>query len=170
MSEAAEPFAAEIGNQMVRLQRIRDRTVAQIAAISRDELDIAAYTCLFRLLADGPMRSGALADAMYTDPSTVSRQVASLVERGLVERLADPADGRASVLAVTASGRDLVERMRDRRTANLGRVIADWSNPDRQEFVRLLAQFVDDYERHRPEMIAAIRSAALATTQERDRP
>ncbi len=165
MSEAVEPFADELGNQMVRLQRIRDRTVAQIAALSRDELDIAAYTCLFRLLSDGPMRSGALADAMYSDPSTVSRQIASLVDRGLVERLADPADGRASVLAVTSSGRDLVEHMRKRRTANLGLVIAEWSNPDRREFVRLLGQFVDDYERRRPEMIAAIRSATLPTTE-----
>ena len=43
----------------------------------------------------------ALAAAVHSDPSTVSRQVAALVRAGLIERQADPEDGRASVLVPT---------------------------------------------------------------------
>ena len=166
MASDTEPFADQIGSVLIRLQRIRDRTVSQIAAMSRHEVDPAVYTCLFRLVADGPMRSGALAESVYSDPSTVSRQVAHLVERGFVERLADPGDGRASVLAVTDAGREHAEQSRRRRNENLGRVIADWPTADRQDFVRLLERFVDDYERRRPEMLSAMR---CAITNEGDR-
>ncbi|MBJ8340182.1 MarR family transcriptional regulator [Antrihabitans sp. YC3-6] len=151
-----------IGSELIRLQRIRDRTVAQIAALSKGEIDPAAFTCLFRLIADGPMRSGALAEALFSDPSTVSRQVAHLVERGFVERLADPADGRASVLAVTTVGHELAQQMRRRRNDNLSRVLADWPDSDRREFRRLLALFVDGYEHRRPEMLAAMHAANKA--------
>ena len=154
-------YADVIGCELGRLQRIRDRTVAQIASMSKGEVDPAIYTCLYRLAIDGPMRSGALADVLYSDPSTVSRQVAHLVERGLVERRADPVDGRAIVLAVTDDGRQMADSIRARRTDNIGRVIADWPESDRAEFVRLLGRFLDDYERTRPAMIAAMKSEYL---------
>ncbi|MFF0814581.1 MarR family winged helix-turn-helix transcriptional regulator [Rhodococcus sp. NPDC003318] len=146
--EEVEPLADRIGNHMVRLQRMRDRTMAH--AKTTDGIDPAVYACLFRLIQDGPMRSSALADAMYSDPSTVSRQVTQLVERGLVERQPDPTDGRASVLAATDSGRAVAARVRARRNEKLGQVLADWPIDDLVEFARLMDRFVDDYERMRP--------------------
>ena len=94
-----------IAQQLVRLGRIRERTNAQIHATSQGEIEVAAYGIIFKLLHDGPMRSGELAEALYSDASTISRQVAGLVKRGLIERRADPDDGRASVLVVTDDGR-----------------------------------------------------------------
>ncbi|MBJ8345997.1 MarR family winged helix-turn-helix transcriptional regulator [Antrihabitans sp. YC2-6] len=160
-----DEYADEIGRELIRLQRVRDRTTSQIA-LAKGGVDPAIFTCLFRLMTDGPMRSGALAEAVYSDPSTVSRQVAQLVERGLVSRQADPVDGRAIVLVVTDAGRALAEQMRRRRNENLSRVIADWPVEDRSEFVRLLGRFVDDYERRRPEMIAALVPQDCATKKE----
>lgn len=157
----ADIIACELG----RLQRIRDRTVALIASLSKGEVDPAIYSCLYRLAIDGPMRSGALAEALYSDPSTVSRQVAHLVERGLVERRADPGDGRAIVLAVTENGRRMADTVRARRTENIGRVIGDWPESDRAEFVRLLGRFLNDYERTRPDMIAAMKREYLKETR-----
>ncbi|MFC9788142.1 MarR family winged helix-turn-helix transcriptional regulator [Rhodococcus sp. NPDC127528] len=150
--EEVEPLADEIGNYLVRLQRVRDRTIAH--AKSTDGIDPAAYACLFRLINDGPMRSGALAEAMYADPSTVSRQVAQLVERGHVERQADPTDGRASVLAVTDSGRAAAGRIRALRNEKLGRLLADWPLQDLEDFARLMDRFVSDYELARPTFAA----------------
>ncbi|MGW0040685.1 MarR family winged helix-turn-helix transcriptional regulator [Rhodococcus sp. NPDC003348] len=142
------PLADRIGNDLVRLQRVRDRTIAHAKAT--DGIDPAVFACLFRLIHDGPMRSSALAEAMYTDPSTVSRQVTQLVDRGHVERQPDPTDGRASVLAVTDSGRDAAARIRALRNERLGRLLADWPVDDLREFTRLLDRFVEDYERLRP--------------------
>ena len=50
---------------------------------------------LVHLVKGGPQRSGALAEAVHSDPSTISRQVAHLVRLGLVERTADPEDREA---------------------------------------------------------------------------
>ncbi|MCP2278246.1 DNA-binding transcriptional regulator, MarR family [Nocardia amikacinitolerans] len=144
-----------IAVQLTRLQRIRDRTALQIR--TEDRVDPAVFAVLFRLLCDGPMRSGALAEAVYSDASTVSRQVAQLVERELVRRTADPADGRATVLEVTERGREVAERIRRRRHDNLTRVMADWTPDNRALFADLLRQFVDDFERARPMMVAGPR-------------
>ncbi|AFT98381.1 MarR family winged helix-turn-helix transcriptional regulator [Nocardia brasiliensis] len=146
-----------IAMQLTRLQRIRDRTAAQIGTWTKDGLDPAAFGALIRLCFDGPMRSGELAAALHSDASTVSRQVAQLVGRQLVERQADPADGRATVLVVTARGRAVAEQIRRRRNDNLSKVMAKWAPQTRVEFAELLRQFVDDFERTRPEMIAAMR-------------
>ncbi|MFD6155887.1 MarR family winged helix-turn-helix transcriptional regulator [Nocardia sp. NPDC060256] len=146
-----------IAMQLTRLQRIRDRTAAQIGTWTKDGLDPAAFATLIRLCHDGPMRSGALADVLHSDASTVSRQVAQLVGKQLVERQADPADGRATVLVVTDRGRTVAEEVRRRRNENLTRVMADWEPQSRAVFAEMLRQFVDDFERTRPEMIAAMR-------------
>ncbi|WP_306796593.1 MarR family transcriptional regulator [Nocardia sp. XZ_19_369] len=146
-----------IAMQLTRLQRIRDRTAAQLSTWTKDGLDPAAFGALIRLCCDGPMRSGALAGALHSDASTVSRQVAQLVGRKLVERQADPADGRATVLVVTDRGRAVAEEIRRRRNENLTRVMAGWTPQSRADFAGLLEQFVDDFERTRPDMIAAMR-------------
>ncbi|RDI53200.1 MarR family winged helix-turn-helix transcriptional regulator [Nocardia mexicana] len=142
-----------IGRQLIRLGRIRERTNAQIAAASKGEIEISAYGIIFRLLEDGPMRSGTLAEAMYSDASTISRQVASLVKRGLLERRADPDDGRASVLMVTDAGRDLAEQLRRRRIEVLEHIVADWDHADREQLATLLRRFVDDYDTARPGLL-----------------
>ncbi|MEU7766304.1 MarR family transcriptional regulator [Nocardia sp. NPDC049190] len=146
-----------IAAQLIRLGRIRDRTAAQLSGLTKGGLDPAAFETLFRLLCDGPMRSGALAEALYSDASTISRQVAQLVERRLVERLADPADGRATVLAVTDHGRAVAEQIRRRRTESLATVLAAWTPESTAAFADLLRQFVDDFELARPGMVAAMR-------------
>lgn len=168
-NDAGEKHADEIAAALTRLQRLRERTFAQVAAMTPDELELSAFHCLLRLASDGPMRSGALAEAVYADPSSVSRQVAQLVARGHVERMPDPVDGRASVLAVTDSGRSIVDDMQRRRAANVAQVVANWPDTDIAEFARLLDRFVTDYERARPQLLAAIRRKLGIATSEEDR-
>lgn len=71
-------------------------------------------------LADtGPLRPGVLADREGVTASTTSRIVDTLVGHGLVRRTPDPADGRASLVGLTAAGDELVERVRNARIAAL---------------------------------------------------
>ncbi len=142
-----------IALQLIRLGRIRERTNAQIAAVSGGEIEAAAYSIIFRLLYDGPMRSGALAELLYSDASTISRQAAALVKRGLIERRADPADGRASVLAVTDAGRELAASLRQRRNAMLDNVLKNWSDEERTALGQMMRRFVDDYEQARESIL-----------------
>ncbi|MCX5043207.1 MarR family transcriptional regulator [Aldersonia sp. NBC_00410] len=161
--QAEDPLARDLAVALTKLQRVRDRTFAQMADIVADQLDIAVFHCLLRLESEGPMRAGVLAEALYADPSSVSRQVATLVKRGLVARVPDPEDGRACVLSVTDNGQAMVEDTRRRRTASVGKIVADWPTDDRADFVRLLEKFVGDYERFRPELLAALRRRLDAT-------
>jgi len=63
------------------------------------------------------------------DPSTVSRAVAAMVAQGLVERRADPHDGRATVLAPTAAGDALLAEAQEWFRGVLDRVL-DGFAPD----------------------------------------
>ncbi len=85
-----------------------------------------------------------LAAACALDPSTISRAVAALVRAGLVVRTADPEDGRASRLAMTASGRqalDEVDRWSDRLLSD---ALRDWTVEDLNTLAGLLQRFSTD--------------------------
>lgn len=84
----------------------------------------------------GPITLGDLAAAEQVRPPTISRLVKELERDGLVERFADPTDGRVQRLRATARGRRLLEEGRRRRVARLARDLATLSPADR----RLLAR------------------------------
>ena len=104
--------------------------------------DRSALLLLFPLV-HGPCRPGALAEQSHADPSTISRQVAELVRRGLVERQADPSDGRASLLAITDAGREVCEQVRTLRRELLAAAVAGWSDEELATLAGLLDKFND---------------------------
>jgi DNA-binding MarR family transcriptional regulator len=67
----------------------------------------------------GPLRLGDLAAAERVAPSTLTRLVSALEEHGYVKRRAVPGDARAWELAVTARGREVLERIRQESTTML---------------------------------------------------
>jgi DNA-binding MarR family transcriptional regulator len=140
--------ADEIGGQLVRLVRLIERVQAQYQAEHPDAVDRATYLLLVHLVKDGARRAGALAETVHLDPSTVSRQVAQLVRLGLVERVADPADGRATLLVATDEGHRVFDENRQLRNRRIAALMADWSDDDRHTFARLLTRFTEAFERH----------------------
>jgi DNA-binding MarR family transcriptional regulator len=142
------PATRQVSAEMVRLMRQLGRLKAQ--AGNRHGLEWSSYVLLFHLVSEGPMRSSVLAERVAADPSTVSRQAATLVELGLVERRPDPADRRAVQLAATDHGTQLFRRVRENRDAILEAVLCDWSDADVEQLTELLARFTTDLERHRP--------------------
>jgi DNA-binding MarR family transcriptional regulator len=141
--------ADEVGSQLVRLVRLIERVQAQYQAEHTDAVDRATYLLLVHLVKDGAHRAGALADAVHSDPSTVSRQIAHLVQLGLVERVADPADGRATLLVATAEGRRVFDENRQLRNRSIAAMMSDWPDADRQAFGQLLTRFTDGFECHK---------------------
>ena len=141
--------ADEIGSQLVRLVRLLERVQAQYQAEHSDAVDRATYLLLVHLVKDGPRRAGALAEAVHSDPSTVSRQVAHLVQLGLVERVADPADGRATLLVATDEGRRVFDENRQLRNRGVASLMSEWPDDDRRTFARLLTHFTDSFESHK---------------------
>lgn len=78
-------------------------------------LTFTAVMCLGRLDREGPARLTALAAAEGVSQPAMSQLVQRLERQGLVARVGDPDDGRASLIAVSDTGRALVaDRLRDR--------------------------------------------------------
>ncbi|HEX2300043.1 MAG TPA: MarR family transcriptional regulator [Pseudonocardiaceae bacterium] len=123
--------------------------------MSRDGVDGAAYVLLAHLVAEGPQRISALAEAVHSDPSTVSRQVAQLVQRGLVERRPDPRDGRAARLTATGAGRQVYDDHRLIRNQHTAAALAGWPAADIQHLVTLLGRLNTDFETYRTRLTAA---------------
>jgi DNA-binding MarR family transcriptional regulator len=111
---------------------------------------------LVKLAHHGPRRASDLAELVGADPSTVSRQVASLVKSGMLERRADPDDGRASILVPTELGRQRIEEYGRRRAVTMRPVIADWSAQDRHDLLRLLRKYTAGIETHRDEIVSLL--------------
>lgn len=64
----------------------------------------------------GPLRLGDLAAAERIAPSTLTRLVSALEDRGFVERRAVPGDARAWTLVVTERGHEVLDRIRQENT------------------------------------------------------
>ncbi|MET9293710.1 MarR family transcriptional regulator [Streptomyces sp. NPDC003077] len=108
---------------------------------ARNSMDRAAYLLLNRLDQEGAMGVKALAAGMGIDSSTVTRQVAPLVDAGLVTRTSHPEDGRAVVLQLSERGRTRLEEVRASRRALMALVTEGWSDEERDSFCTLLTRF-----------------------------
>jgi DNA-binding MarR family transcriptional regulator len=162
---SAEPVgqldvARALSEQLPRFGRLIHALKAQQA----ENRDHAALVLLYPLVRMGPLRQGALAELVHSDPSTISRHVASLVERKLVTRVADESDGRASRLVVTDAGLATLEQLTADREAYLARVTAGWSRDELQTFTTLFKRFLDDLSATLP-----VDAACLPTTPEEKR-
>jgi DNA-binding MarR family transcriptional regulator len=149
------PQELECGRRLAAAMFAMGKQQASIGArISKmGGFDRSAIILLKTLIHMGPSRSSAVAAAVHSDPSTISRQVASLVRDGLVERRADQEDGRASLLAATPAGIALLEEQRRRMGISLARVVQHWTPEDIDRFVELFERFVADHESYLPTLI-----------------
>jgi DNA-binding MarR family transcriptional regulator len=138
-SESREAFIRlerEIGLLLRRSRAISARLAGQLHA----DLEGAAYGLLALLQDAGPLRASDLVVRLGLDKSTVSRQVATLVDLGLVDRTADPDDGRAQVLTPSAEGSARLARIREVRRARWESDLADWPAADVDTLAVLLAR------------------------------
>ncbi|MFB7653244.1 MULTISPECIES: MarR family winged helix-turn-helix transcriptional regulator [unclassified Streptomyces] len=108
-------------------------------------LDRPAMGVLLALrTADGPLRIGEIADRMQVVGPHVTRQVQALEKRGLVRRVADPHDRRASLIEPTEPGTDAANRYVTSLLSWFAEALADWPRQDREDLTRLLTRLVDD--------------------------
>nr|WP_229924571.1 MarR family transcriptional regulator [Streptomyces sulfonofaciens] len=107
----------------------------------RNSMDRAAYLLLNRLDNEGPMGVKALAASMGIDSSTVTRQVAPLVDTGLVKRTSHPEDGRAVVLELSPRGHARLDEVRSSRRELMAQLTGDWEPDERRQFCALLTRF-----------------------------
>jgi DNA-binding MarR family transcriptional regulator len=69
----------------------------------------------------GPLTPSELAELERVKRPTMTRTLACLEREGLIERTADPADGRSFVVVINEAGRERLARLRRRKSAYLAR-------------------------------------------------
>jgi DNA-binding MarR family transcriptional regulator len=95
------------------------------------------------LMEHGEMRLSALAEHLRIAPRSATEVVDDLQARDLVERRPDPADRRATLVALTAHGTATGRTIRQARAAEGERLFAELSAADRVELARILRKLRD---------------------------
>ncbi|WP_326819491.1 MarR family transcriptional regulator [Streptosporangium sp. NBC_01639] len=111
---------------------------AELPVLREHGLSMWAYSVLLAL-DERPLRTqAALAESIGADKTRIIGFLDDLQQKGLIERVPDPADRRARVLSLTAEGR----RVRDSAQAgirrNEERLLARLPDEDRHGFLRAL--------------------------------
>jgi DNA-binding MarR family transcriptional regulator len=115
---AGEPALPEL----IDVARLRTALLRLSRRLRRHEVADLTPTQLSALATvsrDGPLRLGDLAAAERIAPSTLTRLVSALEERGLVERSPVRGDARAWLISVTELGTVMLDRVRQETTSLL---------------------------------------------------
>ncbi|MFR9775810.1 MarR family winged helix-turn-helix transcriptional regulator [Micromonospora sp. MS34] len=111
-------------NRRVRQARpVGDLTVTQLSALT--SLKLA-----------GALTPRELADVERVQPPTMTKIVAKLEERGLVQRTPHPTDGRQVILAATEGGRAVLEQFERARNSWLAERLAALTEEERDTLRR----------------------------------
>lgn len=141
-SDLADDLAAELRFVMSRLKR-------QLRAHStHGDLTATQIAVLLRLERDGPASVSELARAEGIRTQSMGTAITPLETSGLIAGSPDPADGRRTILSLTAACRSLIKEGRSARQDWLSRTIrARLSSGEQQQLaaaVDLLKRLVEE--------------------------
>ncbi|WP_370375450.1 MarR family winged helix-turn-helix transcriptional regulator [Micromonospora sp. HM5-17] len=121
-------------NRRVRQTRpVGDLTGTQLSALTSLELA-------------GALTPRELADTERVQPPTMTKIVAKLEERGLVQRTPHPTDGRQVILAVTDPGRRMLAQFERARNEWLAGRLAELT-PEERDVLRRAAEILQKVAR-----------------------
>ncbi|MEO8556439.1 MAG: MarR family transcriptional regulator [Actinomycetota bacterium] len=138
--KSATQLSTELVRVMKLFQSLRHHTPKLHAGV-----EPGSYPILFKLVGE-PRRVSLLADCIHSDVSTVSRQVTMLVSHGLVDKVADPLDGRAFMVSLSPEGAELVERVKAARGEWFRQMLHDWEPADAEAFKVYLERFAVSFD------------------------
>src|SRR5262245_36954535 len=113
---------------------VRRFAISERADVFCCGMTIAQAATLETLRLKGPLRMGELGRRLGITPSTLTRNLQRLLETGYVKRAADGDDGRAAVVALTASGRKQADKL-ERQEEAFAAEILDRIDPEHRDAV-----------------------------------
>ncbi len=119
-AESGTPVAA--GQRPIDAARLRVAVLRLSRRLRKHDLagltpsQLSTLSCVGK---SGPVRLGDLAAAERIAPSTLTRLVSVLEDRGYLVRKPAPEDARAYLVTVTDSGNDVLGRIREEATSTL---------------------------------------------------
>jgi DNA-binding MarR family transcriptional regulator len=133
----------EITDAVMTASRALVAVAARSLAATEERVSLAQYRVLVVLASRGPQRTADLAAALSVNPSTATRVCDHLVVKRLIRRQRATADRREVRLALSASGRHLVEEVTRRRRAEISRIVAAVPAHDRRLVIDALRALAD---------------------------
>jgi DNA-binding MarR family transcriptional regulator len=110
--------------------------VARSIAEALDVVTLPQFRVLVVLRTAGPLRMGVLAERMNINPSTFSRFVDRMVERGWLGRTSHPQSRREVLIDLTPRGAQLVDQVTQRRQHELAKILGVLNSAQRQDVQR----------------------------------
>jgi DNA-binding MarR family transcriptional regulator len=131
---------AELASSLrVSVMRLARRLRAERADFSLSLTQIATLATLER---HGPLTPRELADHEKVQPPSMTRVLAGLEERGLIDRTPHESDGRQHLVSLTQPARDLLREDRRRRDAWLAKRLAELTQAER-DVLRAAAPIIE---------------------------
>ena len=124
----------------VLIRRIR-RVIAERAEAVHPELPSASYLLLAYIAEHGPVRASLIAEKFQIDKGAVSRQLQHLTDLGLVDKVVDPADGRAHLISASEEARRRLDEVVTQRRRWLDERLKYWSADELDAFAAELARY-----------------------------
>ncbi|MFC7342986.1 MarR family transcriptional regulator [Saccharopolyspora griseoalba] len=120
--------------------KIADSTVAEVTA----QLTLTQFRALVIITErKPPVIMGRVAEELAMNPSSVTRACDRLVQLELVQRARNPLNKRETLLAPTASGREIVARVNRQRRTMLREVLDRMDPAARSAAVEAFARFAE---------------------------
>lgn len=88
-----------------------------------------------------PVKISDISDALALPRPGVTRTVKDMVQKGLLEKIASPEDGRVTYLSITEAGRQLSEKYDTQFFTMLSSYLDDISEEDAQCTIRTIEKF-----------------------------
>jgi DNA-binding MarR family transcriptional regulator len=117
------------------------RRITSITHHKIGNLDRSAYLLLHQINSHGSAGVKALAYEFNLDISTVSRQTASLEQKGYIYKIPNPKDGRSYSYQITELGLKEYEESKQARLERVTKVLENWSAEECKIFGQLLKKF-----------------------------
>lgn len=124
----------------VLIRRIK-RVLGERARAVHPDLQRGAYLMLAYVAEAGPLRPSVIAERFDVDKGAISRQVQQLVDLGLIDRVPDPLDGRASLVSVSDEARRRLDDVTAQRREWLDVRLGDWDDDELAGFVDVLSRY-----------------------------
>jgi DNA-binding MarR family transcriptional regulator len=109
----------------------------------QDELTLSETSALARLDRHGPSTSAALAKLEQISAQSMGATLASLQERGLIERKPDPDDGRRILVSISGAGLELLRSRRNARTEMLAQALSSGFTPSELKQLEAVAPLLE---------------------------
>ena len=100
---------------------------------TQHQFSLSQGSVLGRLDREGPQSTSKLAAAERVRPQSMGQTVAELEAQGLIERHADPSDGRSSLIELTEAGRVELREDRGRREGWLAEALEQGFDNEERE-------------------------------------